>query len=101
MSGCNAPIASVFASACVAGRPVCTVVTIDALLVIGCPVTDADASHAPASCCPSVDTIATVDGICPAKVAAPVDGRHAWAMLFFGASAKGSLNLPALQGIRT
>jgi hypothetical protein len=85
----------------VAGRPFYTIVAINAPLITGYPMVDADASCATASCCPFVDAIATADGTYPTDVAALADGRCAKVTLFFGASAKGSLNLPALQGIWT
>jgi hypothetical protein len=56
------PVVGVSTSARVAGRPVCTDITIDALLITSCPVIAVDASCAPASCCPSTDAVAAADG---------------------------------------
>jgi molybdopterin-guanine dinucleotide biosynthesis protein A len=97
----DTPVAGVSASAHVAGRPFCTIVAINAPLITGYPMADADTSCAPASCCPFMDAVAAADGTCPTDVATLADRRCAKATLFFSASAKGSLNLPALQGIQT
>jgi hypothetical protein len=50
-----------------------------------------------------MDAITAADGTSPADVATLADDRRAaWrATLFFGASARGVLNLPALQGVKT
>jgi hypothetical protein len=68
------------------------------MIMAGYPTTVMDASHVPASYCPSIDAIAVADGTCPADVIVPAnDRRDAWrATLFFGASARGVLNQPAL-----
>jgi hypothetical protein len=47
------------------------------------------------------DVVTADDDTCPADVTAPTDIRRARATLFFSTSAKGSLNLLVLQGIRT
>jgi hypothetical protein len=101
MSGYDAPVIGISSSNCVADRSICVTVTVGTLLVVGHPTTVAYASHAPASCCPPTDAVTATDGTCLTDVVAPADGRRARATLFFGASAKGSLNLPALQGIQT
>lgn len=58
-------------------------------------MTIVDASRVLASCCPAMDTATTIDGTGLIGVMAPADGRRAaWRVtLFFGANARGILNL--------
>lgn len=101
MSGYDMPVVGVTTSIRVASRSICAAITVHTSLVAGHPVTVADISCVPASCCPLVNAVAAADGAYPADVVAPINRRRTKAMRFFGASTKGSLNLRALQGIQT
>jgi hypothetical protein len=46
------------------------------MIMAGYPTTVMDASHVPASYCPSIDAIAAADGTCPADVIVPANDRR-------------------------
>jgi hypothetical protein len=73
------------------------------MIVADCPTTVMDASRTLTSYCPPTNTIAAIGGTCPIGIIVLADDRRiAWrATLFFGASARGILDLPALQVVKT